>query len=224
LHQLSEKLNSAFNKIHIPQELNLNDQNYLSFNQSSEDYQINSVNLFDLKQNLVDSPNLSTNSQMFELQVDNIISISPTQNIDADFNIVPPPDNLSIGDFDQVNNGLNIEYHPKEMFNSTVTAKYCDGAITPDDNKAVYIYDTGAIFWLRGGMIGTVKGNYYYNNSSNCIARLGSNLKIYNAHDEYIGYAKPNGNVYTPDGQLYVTGGTLRWGVATFVYNTCNPS
>jgi hypothetical protein len=34
LHQLSEKLNSAFNKIHIPQELNLNDQNYLSFNQS----------------------------------------------------------------------------------------------------------------------------------------------------------------------------------------------
>lgn len=103
-----------------------------------------------------------------------------------------------------------------------VMMKYTEsGAITPEDPKAIELI--GNDVWWKGygwGHAGTIAGHQFYR-GSDCIGRLGANLKVYDSGGHYIGYVTPKGDAYTPNGRLFATGGTVRWAAATLVFNTC---
>jgi hypothetical protein len=96
----------------------------------------------------------------------------------------------------------------------------CGGAITPDSRRSVDINSGGWIYWHdRPYIIGQVDGHKFYDSSQGYEGHLSTSLKVYDKHDNYIGYVTPNGCAYTPDGQLFARGGTPLWAAATLLYN-----
>ena len=95
----------------------------------------------------------------------------------------------------------------------------CDGAIDPDSDNSIRILGNGAVFWRRGGQICWVDGHEFWNSAGH-FGRLGSNLKVFDKNDNYIGYVTPNGCAYTPDGRLFARGGTAIWAAGVLLCNT----
>ena len=95
----------------------------------------------------------------------------------------------------------------------------CDGVIDLDSDNSIRILGNGAVFWRRGGQICWVDGHEFWNSAGH-FGRLGSNLKVFDKNDNYIGYVTPNGCAYTPDGWLVAHGGTAIWAAGVLLCNT----
>ncbi|WP_199249401.1 hypothetical protein [[Phormidium] sp. ETS-05] len=95
--------------------------------------------------------------------------------------------------------------------------------ISKDDKHSVDIWSNGSVYWHSGGQAGHIDGNKFYNSHEYYLGKLGADMKVYNAHNECVGWVDAHGRAYTTNGVLFAEGGTTRWAAAVLVYNTCSP-
>jgi hypothetical protein len=123
-------------------------------------------------------------------------------------------------DFGGIDHHYHQDYHQISDFSEKQSLNYLEHG----DSNSVHIYPDGDVYWDSGGKAGHIDGQKFYNSSDHYIGRLGGDLKVYDAHDKYVGWVDPEGHAYALDGTVFAQGGTARWAAAVLAYNTCSPS